>query len=52
MSVPEMLEYVWDLMSDNGFTAFDTFVSFADVFIFTVLGGLFCCLVHSLCGGD
>lgn len=52
MSVSEMFQYVWDLMSENGWTVFDTFVSFADAFMFVILAGLFCWFVHILYGGD
>ena len=51
MSVGDMLAYVWSLLQTAGFRVFDVFVSFADVFIFTIVAGLFIWLLYNLLGG-
>lgn len=52
MSVREMLTYIWELMCDTGYHVFDTFVSFADIFVFVIVVGLFVWLISALLGGD
>lgn len=52
MSVGEMLVYIWSLFEETGYYVFDTFVSFADIFIFIVIVGLLIWLVVALLGGD
>lgn len=47
-----MFRYIWNLMTISGWHVFDTFVSFADVLIYTVIAGLFLILVSTLFGGD
>lgn len=47
-----MFRYIWNLMTISGWHVFDTFVSFADVLIYTVIAGLFLILVSTLLGGD
>lgn len=48
----EFLSSLWELFTDNGYTVFDTFVSFADIFIFVILASLFIWLINKLLGGD
>lgn len=47
-----MFRYIWNLMCISGWKVFDTFVSFADVLIYTVIAGLFILLISALLGGD
>lgn len=51
MSVAEMMKYIWSLLSENGYTVFDTFISFADVLIFVIVGSLLMLFVCALLGG-
>ena len=52
MSVGGWLSWLWSLFTDNGYHVFDTFVSFADIFVFVIVVGLFVWLISSLLGGD
>lgn len=52
MNVGDWMAWLWSLFTDNGWYVFDTFVSFASVFIFVIIVGLFVYLVHVLLGGD
>ena len=52
MDMKDWFLYIWSLMTDNGWTVFDTFISFADVFIFVTVGGLFIWLISVLLGGE
>lgn len=52
MSVGEILAYIWGLMSDTGYHVFNIFVSYADIFIFLIVAGLFIWLIGVLLGGD
>lgn len=48
----DWLSFIWSLFTENGWHVFDTFVSFADVFVFVVVVGLFVWLISVLLGGD
>lgn len=48
----EFFASLWELFTDNGYHVFDTFVSFADIFIFVILASLFIWLLSELLGGD
>ncbi len=52
MSVGEVLSYIWSLFEENGYYVFDTFISFADIFIFIVIVSLLVWLVVALLGGE
>lgn len=52
MSVGDWLSWIWSLFTENGYHVFDTFVSFAAIFVFVVVVGLFVCLISTLLGGD
>lgn len=48
----DWLSFIWSLFTENGWRVFDTFVSFADVFVFVVVVGLFVWLISVLLGED
>lgn len=52
MSVGDWLSWIWSLFTENGYHVFDTFVSFAAIFVFVVVVGLFVLLISVLLGGD
>lgn len=52
MSVGDWLSWIWSLFAENGYHVFDTFVSFAAIFAFVVVVGLFVWLISTLLGGD
>lgn len=51
MDVGDMLLYIWGMMKDNGYRIFDVYISFADVFLFVIIGCLFVGLICALLGG-
>ena len=52
LSVGDWLSWLWSLMSENGYHVFDTFISFADIFVFTIVATLFVIFIRVVLSGE
>lgn len=48
----EFFAQLWSLFEENGYHVFNTFVSFADIFVFVIFGSLFIWFLGKLLGGE